>query len=178
MENNSGYKREDAYSTLENINSWISNIDTKISFALALVGVLVGSIFEKGVPQIFEKIAKYSKASELSGCDILNSILVILLYIFSFSCIICFIFALIARVKNPNTNESIFFFGTIQNMNLQSYKDKVKHMSENAILEDLEEQIHTNSKICTKKVVWYNRGIKLLLITVALWFICCIFQIL
>ena len=32
-------KKEDAYETLGIINTWIGNMDTKVSFALALAGV-------------------------------------------------------------------------------------------------------------------------------------------
>ena len=39
------YTKEDAYKTLEIINSWICNIDTKVSFSLALIGVLITLIF-------------------------------------------------------------------------------------------------------------------------------------
>ena len=49
------YNREDAYKTLEIINGWIGNMDAKISFALAFVGILVGYIFSNGMPQIFGK---------------------------------------------------------------------------------------------------------------------------
>ena len=38
------FKKEDAFQTLSMINTWIGNIDTKISFALALAGVLIGMI--------------------------------------------------------------------------------------------------------------------------------------
>ena len=45
------------------------------------------------------------------------------------------------------------------------------------MIDDLEEQIHTNSKICSLKAKWYNKGIKFLLATVILWFVCMIFQL-
>ena len=45
------------------------------------------------------------------------------------------------------------------------------------MIDDLEEQIHTNSKICSLKAKWYNMGIKFLLLTVILWFVCMIFQL-
>ena len=45
------------------------------------------------------------------------------------------------------------------------------------MIDDLEEQIHTNSKICSLKAKWYNKGIKFLLVTVILWFVCMIFQL-
>jgi len=46
---NRAFKKEDAYETLGIINTWIGNMDTKVSFALALAGVLIGVIFEKGI---------------------------------------------------------------------------------------------------------------------------------
>ncbi len=38
------YKKEDAYETLGIINTWIGNMDTKVSFALTLAGVLIGVV--------------------------------------------------------------------------------------------------------------------------------------
>lgn len=37
QQTNQVYTKEDAYQNLEMINTWISSIDTKVSFALALV---------------------------------------------------------------------------------------------------------------------------------------------
>lgn len=45
-------------------------------------------------------------------------------------------------------------------------------MSEKEIIEDLEEQIHINSIICSKKAKFYNIGARCLLIDLILWFIC------
>ena len=42
---NGVYTKEDVYRTLEMINNWINNIDTKVSFAMALAGILMGFIF-------------------------------------------------------------------------------------------------------------------------------------
>lgn len=49
----SAFEKEDAYRSLEMVNTWISNLDTKVSFALALVGVLTGVIFSEGLPNAF-----------------------------------------------------------------------------------------------------------------------------
>ena len=153
---NPGFKKDDAYQTLTLINTWIGNIDTKISFALALAGVLIGVIF--------------------SGGEILAVILVGTLYCVSFLSAISFIWAIIARIKNPNHSLSIFFFGSIGKMELQNYKDRASSITEQELIEDLEEQIHTNSKICIQKAKWYNMGIKFLLGTVILWFVCMVFR--
>ena len=50
QQENRAFKKEDAYETLGIINTWIGNMDTKVSFALALAGVLIGVIFEKACP--------------------------------------------------------------------------------------------------------------------------------
>ena len=91
--------------------------------------------------------------------------------------ILCFMLSIIARVKNLNNASSIFFFGSIGNMTLENYKSAVKDMDEKEMIDDLEEQIHTNSKLCSLKAKWYNKGIKFLLATVILWFVCMIFQL-
>lgn len=62
-------------------------------------------------------------------------------------------------------------------MTLENYKSAVKDMDEKEMIDDLEEQIHTNSKISSLKAKWYNKGIKFLLVTVILWFVCMIFQL-
>ena len=170
IKENRAFKKEDAYETLGIINTWIGNMDTKVSFAL-------GVIFEKGIPNAFERITEVSKLAELSGGEIIAAILVALLYLSSFISILCFMLSIIARVKNLNNASSAFFFGSIGNMTLENYKNAVKDMDEKEIVDDLEEQIHTNSKICSLKAKWYNKGIKFLLVTVILWFVCMIFQL-
>ena len=171
-----GFKKDDAYQTLSMINTWIGNIDTKISFALALAGVLIGMIFSGGLPNAFQRITQVSKLSELNGGEIFAVLLVGLLYCASFLSIVSFMWAIIARVKNLNNASSLFFFGSIGAMELQNYRDKANQITEQDLIDDLEEQIHTNSRICNQKAKWYNNGIKFLLITILLWFICMAFR--
>ena len=174
---NKAFDKEDAYETLGIINTWIGNIDTKVSFSLALYGALIGVIFDKGRPRIFRRIAEVSNLKVLSGGDLIGTILVILLYLSSFMSILCFMLSIIARVNNPSNAPSVFFFGSIGNMTLANYKKSVKVMNNQDIIDDLEEQIHTNSLLCSLKAKWYNKGMKCLLAAVALWFICMIFQL-
>lgn len=175
---NSSYTKDDAYKTLETINTWISNIDTKVSFALALIGVISTLIFNSKLPNAFKRVSEVSTLEELSGGEVIGAILVLTLYIFSFISIMCFILAITARVKNENNNKSIFFFGSIASMSLSEYKNKINSMNVNSVVEDLQEQIHTNSKICSKKVKFYNMGNKNLLITIIVWFVCISFRLL
>lgn len=157
------------------ISTWIINIDTKVSFALALTGVLIGTVFSKGLPSAWQKVGKVSKLSELSGGEILAAILVGFLYIVSLLSILHFMFAIRARVKNINNASSIYYFGSISKMKLQDYKAKVNKATVQQMIKDLNEQIHTNSMICNKKAKCYNIATKFLLSTIVLWFICMMF---
>jgi len=132
------YTKEDAYKTLEIINSWICNIDTKVSFSLALIGVLSTLIFNSELPSAFKRISEVSKLGELNGGDVIGAILVAILYILSFISIISFVLSITARVKSENNNPSIFFFGSISSMSLSQYKQKINEMSVSNIVEDLQ----------------------------------------
>ena len=130
------------------------------------------------MPKIFGKIANVNKLSELSGVEIFAAVIVVLLYVISFASIGCLMIAVLARIKNSNGVESVFFFGTIGNMKLEKYKEKIDNLADKEIITDLAEQIHTNSRICTKKAKWYNHGMRLLIFTVFLWFVCMTFRML
>ncbi|MCQ2014613.1 MULTISPECIES: Pycsar system effector family protein [Clostridium] len=174
----SDYTKDDSYKTLQTINTWISNIDTKVSFTLAFIGVISTLIFKSEQPNALERVCEVSKLGELNGGEVIGAILVVILYILSFMSIICFMLAITARVKNENNNKSIFFFGSIASMSLSEYKEKINGISANNIVEDLQEQIYTNSKICSKKVKFYNLGNKILLLMIVVWFICTSFRLL
>lgn len=174
---NGAFTKEDAYQSLEIVNTWINNIDTKVSFALALTGVLVGFIFGEGLPEVFKRARKVSKLTELSCCDTVALILICLLYMASFLAIISFMLAIMARVKNLNNAPSIFFFGSVGKMSLQNYMQQASGMTEEQIISDLKEQTHTNSRICSQKAKWYNIGMRFLIATVVLWFICMVFRL-
>ena len=171
------FTKGDAYRILEMVNTWINNIDTKVSFALSISGVLIGFIYSKGLPSAFKRVSEVSKLAELNGGEIIAAILVGVLYIVSFISILYFMLAILARIKNSNNAQSIFFFGSVANQKLLDYKTKINQMSEKDIIEDLEEQIHTNSLICSKKAKYYNIGVKCLVVYLILWFICMSFRL-
>lgn len=171
------FTKEDAFQTLNIICNWISNIDTKVSFALAIAGILVGGTFKDELPRTYQRIANVTKLAELNGSDIVAAIIISLLYISSFFSIIFFMYAIIARIKNKE-HISLFFFGTINKVELTEYQTAVNTLNDDDLLLDLEEQIHTNSRICTLKAKWYNRGMRLLIVTFILWFVCMVFRLL
>lgn len=174
---NTGFTKEDAYRIFGMVYTSINHIDTKVSYALALAGVLIGFVFNKGLPSSLKRVSEVSKLVELSGGEIIAAILVCLLYVVSFISILYFMLAIIARVKNPNNAQSIFFFGSIGSQKFEDYVAKINGMNEQDMIEDLEEQIHTISMICSKKAKCYNMAIKFLMVNVILWFICVAFRL-
>ena len=164
MEAKDKYEKEDAYKTLEIVNSWISNVDAKISYGLTFISVLMGFIFVQGLPNAFDKVTDI-KVSQINFIQGIGIVLVIGLYFSSFASIICFMRGIKAKVNNDNNSNSFFFFGTIAGMDLEAYRT------------NLCEQIHTNSKICSKKIKSYNTGLKCLFATVILWFVCMVFRL-
>lgn len=174
MEDNK-YSREDAYQSLEMVNSWINNVDSKVSYALAFIGVIIGFVFIQGTPKAFTNI---SQADEITCRMLLESILVVLLYIASFLAIVFLVLAIIARTQFQTSKRSAFFFGTIANEEKNSYVERVTKMSEKEIIEDILGQVHINSGICLRKMKLYNIGITFFTISIILCFICMIFHLL
>lgn len=174
MEDNK-YSREDAYQSLEIVNSWINNVDSKVSYALAFIGVIIGFVFIQGMPKAFANI---SQADEITYRILLESILVVLLYIASFLAIAFLVLAIRARTQFQTSKKSAFFFGTIANEEKNSYVERVTKMSEKEIIEDILGQVHINSGICLRKMKLYNRGIAFFTISIILCFICMIFHLL
>ena len=91
------YSKEDAYQTINLINSWINNVDTKTSFALAYAAVLMGFAFANGTSAVFQEA---KNTCPLTCGIIFKLILVLMLYGASVGAIINLFMAVIARVKN------------------------------------------------------------------------------
>lgn len=168
------HTKESAEHTLDLINSWINTIDTKASYALSLTSILTGFILIQGVPQAF---SSFVASEKISFSVFASAILVALLYIFSYSAICLLLIAIMARVTPKSNANSHLFFWHISKWKLQQYTKEFTTLTEAEYVNELLEQIHTNSNICSKKSTYYQRGIYTLLVAITLCFICCIFQL-
>jgi hypothetical protein len=173
-ENN--FSKEDAYQALELVNSWTNNADTKISFVLAYIAVLIGFVFYNAgaVPNA---IQSFLSATQKSSNIVFGAVLVVFLYLCCLVSVVLFFLAIFGRIKNTSGEKSAFFFGTVSTMTLDDYRTKAVSMTDQDIVQDILEQIHTNSKICTKKFKLYNCGIYFLVASTFLCFLCMIFQL-
>lgn len=166
--------RESAEFALEQVNSWINNVDGKVSNALAFSGVLIGFILIQGTPQAFTSL---TTIEDVGFGSFLNAALVVSLYVVSLVGICFFLNAILCRVTVPSGVRSHLFFGAIQAMTYQEYCKEFRDLTEDAYITELLEQIHTNSTICNKKAAYYNQGIRALSVAVILCFVCFIFHL-
>lgn len=166
------FTKDEAMQMLQSIQSWIGAMDAKASYAMTLIGVLIGFMLSSdshtfNVYSFFEKVSQHLSDHKSSW----SIFILALLYIVSFCSVICFLQVLIARIKSKSKTKSNFFFGTIATKDLDSFILSVRGQSESKMLDDLLEQIHINSRICVYKSKWYNRGNRFLIATVVLWFL-------
>lgn len=170
---------------LELVNFWISNIDNKISFILAFVGVFVGFLISKGTPNVIKYISNIpiKDIATLNMGQIVSMFLLFTMYLSSISCIILLLLALLGRVNSKIykeyklTTNSLIFFGSISKMNYSNYKEKCKKENDKQLLNDINSQIYINSKICDYKFKLYNYSIKLLIISFITFCICGLFTV-
>lgn len=179
MEDDKKYSKEDAYQTLELINSWINNVDTKSSFGLAFIAALIGFVFYNigKTPLPIQKFLELVRAHTFSMIIFIQAALIVALYTSCLASILMFLAALLGRTKNTSGKQSIMFFGTISQYSLNDYKAKTLNMNNRDISKDLVEQVYTNSKICTQKFKYYNWGMYALVVSALLCFICICFNL-
>lgn len=75
-------------------------------------------------------------------------------------------------MKGKEKQHSLFFFGEIASNSLNDYKAKILNRTEEDLIKDVLEQVHTNSIICMTKSKCYNTGVKLSLISTGLYVVC------
>jgi hypothetical protein len=166
------YDKQEMVRTLENINFWISNCDTKISFALAFAGVIVGLFFaNKEIANIIPIISSLN----------LQSFLIIIITLLSIAFLFCLILAIVFFFKGLKgkldsseykqkgmAKKSILYFGTIEMMDFNEFKEETQLLSEEKLDNDYLSQIHINATICKAKFKNYNKGVNCLIFSVIL----------
>lgn len=172
------YTKEDAFRSLEMINSWINTMDTKISFVMAFISVLIGFIFSNGLPEMFDEIKKFEKLQQMTLEQVVSVLLVLVLCGASLACIGFLVAGLTARTKNTTPVTSIFFFGDIAMRELENVQDDMNKITEKKLLADLQNQIFINSQICTKKANYFNKGLYCFVASIVMYILCTFLQIL
>ena len=168
------FEIEDAYKSLELVNGWINNLDTKASFLLAYLAVVLGFVVSNGRPNLFTQPVP----SPMVFGFVIKVICVIALFLSLALSIVLFLSTLTARIKGKEKQHSLFFFGEIASNSLNDYKAKILNRTEEDLIKDVLEQVHTNSIICMTKSKCYNAGVKLSLISTGLYVVCMFWNLL
>lgn len=168
--------KEEAVQTLERINFWISNCDTKISFSLAFAGILLGGFFSssiitgslnklmKGLKEI-DKDTSYLKIQYLEITTVVLVVFIILMIVS-----LTYLFrgkkgSIDTGVYNEAdlSKDSTLFFGTIQNKSFIAFKNSMIGIKKDELVNDYLSQVYINSKICNRKFTLYNKGVNWLI---------------
>lgn len=165
MEDSPQISNEILEKTLDRTIGFISNCDSKVSYLLSFVGVIITILLTLKPPKLdfISSVLESNESYWFFGISIFAFILSLFYFlkgVYQLSQ------ALTARtqIHSENSN-SMIFFGSISdqqgsNEYLQNIeKDKYSYR------EDLACQIYINSKICTEKFKKYNKGFKLILLS-------------
>ena len=150
------------YKNLERASSWIVNADAKTSFILAFNGVVFAYLMSKG-PDIKAILFKQWTAWQ---SIILLAVSVLFLIFFILSIRNCF------RAINPSIDgqiPSVFYFGTIQSLGLEKFRQKIKSLDEEGIEEELINQTFVVSTIAYKKFTSARRALNHLMLSLLFW---------
>lgn len=165
------YDKDDAYKTLDRVNFWLNNFDSKASYLLASIGIIGTILFT----------TDYFKCINLCiwSCPNLSFNILFLLILLSFlSTIIFLILSIKPRARNygeediESKNHTILFYASIANF--QDEMDelrKVKGFSEESIIDDINNQAFVCSKICEEKRDKIKKACYLIIVSLSLLFV-------
>jgi hypothetical protein len=165
-----GFTKEDAYKNLERVNYWLGNGDSKISFALAFIGILIGILFTS------EEITEYVQNSistigsfSLKDFKMILSIIFILVFIAMFYFTVKGVIYLLRGLKasfdiekykqDKVVLDSKLFWAAISSKKFKDFHSNLSKLSDDELIKDINSQTYINSVICTKKYRNYNIGI-------------------
>ena len=180
------FDKQDAYKNLERVNFWIGNSDTKTSFLLAFIGIIVGFSISnsKFIDSIIIAIKEINEQFCSFDFDVkfslsITLILGVIIFILFLGLTLVNLLSVITSRVNPTEDElskkrvisnSNLFFGTIAvnkgeyasipENNFEEYLERINNLAEENLYDDINSQVYINSMICKKKFSFYLKGIK------------------
>lgn len=160
-----GRKLENAKYRLSEVNTWISNFDSKASFLLAYVGILIGFLGTTGIPSVF--YATFENSLQINKGFLIFC--VVILYLSSVVALALLIMTLLARVKPMDKAKgSTIFFGDISKLKYKDFEELVLKEDEESLLKDITYQVYNNSLIAARKAKCYNYSVVLVVVATIL----------
>ena len=160
------YIIQDLQATLDRINDWIKNCDSKASILIAAI-TLFFTIFSNDTVIDMSKRILFFVITSLNIIKIIYMIIFILLValiVFGVTCLILTLNPITSKKTNKDNVEnksSVYFFGAISGMKFREYSKNYSHVIRNPKkqIRNIQEQIYINSSIATKKYSLFKKGV-------------------
>lgn len=139
---------------LERISDWIKFSDRKTAFL---------SVYYAG---IIAYVIKNLDLFKFLDKDVFLNLIIVGFFISLFIGLCFLILSIFPRTENNNTEKSLFFFGTVAEMKIVDYLEKMNNISEEKVKNQILEQIYSNSEIADKKMGDIKNSIKSLILII------------
>ena len=152
------------------VNKWIENADNKVSVSCAVfTGVfsVITFLFDK-------QVTAYDGATRNTCGQCIYTLLFVASII---AMVVALLFYAISIIPNLNSNEDTkrkeypIFYGDIQNLNIEEYKQLMDNGTEEQFIDELVSDTLYNSKICYKKMKNYKVAVIISLVAIILSFL-------
>lgn len=161
---------EYAYKSLDRVDSWLNNCDSKIAILLGFIGVeitvFITTGFLKEVLNLIKSIFKDIHNGQNLVC---NFSAVILLFVGVIILVISWVklySAIVARIDDSKYDDpglkkqSNLFFGSITTRSFMDLKRSVRDSKEKEQIDDVLSQVYISSSIAEVKFKNYNSGLR------------------
>ncbi len=143
-------KKDELEYLFSNVNRWINNADGKINI---FIGIQLGVI---GL--LFFNFFDWSK-SAFSRMTLIESILFLIGILFVLWSIFHSLKGIFPILKSRGENGELVYFGAITKISLSKFRKLVSEATDKQYIDDLVEQIYTNSHIAQDKFESYKKAV-------------------
>ena len=133
-------------SELVRVSSWVEFADKKAGFIGAFYSAIIVFILTQR-SQILEGFSSYE--GFCSVALILVSFVLLMSVIYGVHSLFC---AVLPRLKNENTDKSLFYYGNVTERKIADYLQEMKELTDERVVHQITEQIYANSVIADKKM--------------------------
>ena len=138
---------------LERLLQWVRASESRIPFVVSISTAMIGAL-----------------ALSISGKVSIFSLKAAIIFLPFFFLVFSIGLSILAAIpKTKALTDSQIYFGSICNLDLESYKDRARLTSENDYFDDLLNQCHRNAQIAESKYLRIRWSMICLLIAIVLW---------
>jgi TRAP-type C4-dicarboxylate transport system permease large subunit len=154
---------------LDRVLKWVSIVDAKAKFTLSILLIVLGYSISQ-VSQLVELVEKVTK-EEFWWIAIILIGMFFGIFI-SLICSFVFLVSIIYPKRDPTTGrDSIFFFESIAKMSAKEFCKKFSSMTEDQVIEELNDQTYNSAQVVKKKfdqlaksITWFYISLFLLIV--------------